>query len=52
MRSVLCLTFLLAGVSQAKNIQPKLDIVLINNEAESRNILQKLEVQLLVNENE
>ena len=52
MRSVLCLTFLLAGVSQAKNIQPKLDIVLISNETESRNILPKLEVQLLVNETE
>ena len=52
MRSVLCLTFLLAGVSQAKHIQPKLDIVLISNETESRNILPKLEVQLLVNETE
>ena len=52
MRSVLYLTFLLAGVSQAKNIQAKLDIVLISNETESRNILPKLEVQLLVNETE
>ena len=52
MISVLCLTFLLAGVSQAKNLYPQIDVVLVSSETESQKVLPKLEVQLLVNETE
>ncbi|XP_023342623.1 uncharacterized protein LOC111712285, partial [Eurytemora carolleeae] len=55
MISVLCITFVLAGVSQAKNLHPEIDVVQINNESEIIDpsmLTPKLEIQLLTNETE
>ena len=52
MISVWCITFVLAGVSQAKNLHPEIDVIQISNETYSREGWAKLEIQLLTNETE